>query len=306
MVEPTRLVEFFEYNRIIGVSHVVMDKYDRNMHQTAVSDDLEKIFQFYESEGFLSRHLVSTVINGSREISYVNARFTRSYQRTYCMLKNALKYDYIITQDLDEVVGYDTGKFRSLAEVFAKIEQSHATKNASFMIRDSIVENDCSDLAPTLNLSDFTIARTEYFSHKATNMGKTIHSSHACLYVMSHYCALYRRIDILQATGALNKLANYRSMPEVGRLIQQNTEKNAPHALMRMFHFKKSIERERFEQKNPKLSVKQSAWCRDNYFEQTGWVKPVSVELLHRSRQVLQTVLGSSELASEPEVQNNN
>ena len=279
-VTPRRIIEFIEYNKLIGIAKVVIDYYDPKLYETAVTEELERVFEYYENEGFLERHYAPIAVKLNGSLTYEVARFARSYQRTYCMLKHALNYDFIIAQDLDEVIAFDFNKFQTIKDAIWEAKRQSSKTELNIKIRDSIVNHECLSSAVKLNYSDFIIAKTQFYAQQSFNMGKTIHNSKACLYVMSHFCGLFRSVNFLSLAGEETKLVENLKWTEVGGTLELQL-KRVEEPIMRTFHYKIVRYGNRTDW----------GWCKDFEFNRTEWIKPISTKLLRNSQDILDSVV---------------
>mmetsp|Transcript_37486 Transcript_37486/g.68881 ORF Transcript_37486/g.68881 Transcript_37486/m.68881 type:complete len:1018 (+) Transcript_37486:72-3125(+) len=95
--DPRWIIEYLEYHRAIGVSHVHV--YNVNMHSPEVQDAL----QAFRNEGFITRHDWSDKASGGYTTfpsSYGHAKWAA---QTDCALRSRDIYDYALFSDIDEI-----------------------------------------------------------------------------------------------------------------------------------------------------------------------------------------------------------
>ena len=134
-VSPTRLAEYLEYNRLIGVSKVFMPYFDPNIYQDInLGAAIYSVEDHFERIGFLEKIKVARYIH-IKKSTFRSVRLVNSHVISYCMIKNALQFDHVIIQDFDEIIGFDHNKYKSLADVlkstksWTKIYQFHDSRH---------------------------------------------------------------------------------------------------------------------------------------------------------------------------------
>ncbi len=154
-VSTSRLVEFIEANKLLGVTHlhtahVNSAKYPNN----EISEEQEEVLRFYEREGYLTKTDTASIYDSTTKIARGFAgvfRYMMTMCWTHCLIKNALKYDYIAVHDWDELVGVDLNRFSSVQDAILATRREHGMNHHSFNIIDTVFDHHCTPTAPALN-----------------------------------------------------------------------------------------------------------------------------------------------------------
>ena len=95
--DPRWIVEYLEYHRAIGVSHVHV--YNVDMH----TPEVQAALQIYRDEGFITRHDWSEKASGgyTTKKTYEHAKWAA---QTDCALRSRDIFHYALFSDLDEIV----------------------------------------------------------------------------------------------------------------------------------------------------------------------------------------------------------
>ena len=204
-VTPSRLVEFVEANKLLGITpftncscELWQISKQRNYRRTR------------KRLGLLPERDTASIYNSStRDFLRGFAGVFRYMQQmciTYCLLKNALKFDYIAVHDWDETVGFDMNKHSSLRAAIMATRKEHGKHFHSFNLKDTIFDHHCSPDASPLNFSRFVISEAYVSMRPSIHMGKTIHVSRSCLYAFHHMCLTPRSNESLCREGASNDI----------------------------------------------------------------------------------------------------
>ena len=95
--DPRWVIEYLEYHRAIGVSHVHV--YNVDLH----SPEMQSVFQAYRHDRFVTRHDWSDKASKgyTTHKTYEHAKWAA---QTDCVLRNRGAYDYALFSDIDEVL----------------------------------------------------------------------------------------------------------------------------------------------------------------------------------------------------------
>ena len=272
-VSPTRFIEYLEYNRLIGVSHIYQPHFSPNLYPINLGKKYEQILDFYENEGLLTRYAVSMTPIVKTVSLYNFARRFKAPFISYCMLKHALQYDYVIVQDFDEVVGFDHNKFSRLSQVINATNSFFGQQYTSFMMPDAVVYHECSPKAPKLNYTNLVVSKGRVVLKKGLNMGKSIHSSQTCILLFAHYCLVARREDIL--------LDGPKILKSMGRHLNSATNFDTLHLneqtfdetiFLQSFHFRQPVN---YEGKKAEF-LRRDNNCDESNIYETNWLTPIS------------------------------
>ena len=201
-VLPARLVEYFEYNKLIGVNQVYMPMLNSSVYPVdGYDENVEKLLQHYEKQKFLVRFAAPAFVPKKSSDMFSHVRYVKPMHLSYCLVKVAMKTDYVIVQDFDEVIGFNTSRFKSLSDAISYVRKARGMKYENFMLRDTLMDHHCKPNAHQLNYSSFVISEAKYhYNMTHLNMGKSIHHSSACIAAFPHYCILYRTTEVLSHT----------------------------------------------------------------------------------------------------------
>ena len=189
-LRPSNMVEYFEYQRLTGVKKISMGELDENKYAFSFDPIVRKILKHYEDIGFLEMYPVSVNSNRTSNL-YRIAADSKPVHYTYCYLKYAMIYDYIIVQDLDEVVAFNANFHRSLPRaILAATNSLH--RHFSFRLYDQPIARKCNFTKDFRNTTDFLLSRSNLFYSRHLNPGKTIHSSQVCMIPEWHRCLVHR------------------------------------------------------------------------------------------------------------------
>ena len=282
--KPHRLTEYFEYQKLAGVKLIVMGELNATQYNFTIADSSMKVLQYYKDIAFLKTYGVSIPEFSTSELHHIVAR-SKPNHYTYCMIKYARVSDYIIVQDLDEVVGFNTNFYQNLPEVISAATDKKFAYS-SFALYDQPVARRCNYTNILKNASDFTLMRAELFFRKNIHRGKTIHSSQTCQLAEWHDCAMRRSDPKLKP----KKSATFSVFDEkFSKLVDLRSEKGKN--LMISLHNRDEMHRVQLP--NQETNVV----CAENKTVKLNWVNKLSPELLSRSMVVLKKLkLQSSNL----------
>ncbi|KAL3796789.1 hypothetical protein HJC23_010936 [Cyclotella cryptica] len=94
--DPRWIIEYLEYHRAIGVTHVHV--YNVDLH----SPDVQAVLQVYRAQNFVTRHDWSSKASGqyTTRITYEHAKWAA---QTDCALRSRGHFDYALFSDIDEI-----------------------------------------------------------------------------------------------------------------------------------------------------------------------------------------------------------
>ena len=281
-VLPARLAEYFEYNKLIGVNKIYMPQFNKSIYPTnGFTDQVEKLLKYYERANFLVRYSVSAAQTAQSERMYTNAERARLMHLSYCVIKIALKTDYVIVQDFDEIIGFDTDKFNTLSDAVMNFRREKGMNYENFMLRDTVFDHHCKPEMPQLNYTNLVIFDAKYHYQKVSlNMGKTIHSSKACIVPFAHFCFLYRISNVLSLPRDSRKLVQKNYIDKRKRFIISSG------SFLRSFHFRPP-ENHRGEPARYMDTKNQLKWCDISNWVETRWLDRIKLPLYENTHKVL-------------------
>ncbi|KAL7508779.1 hypothetical protein ACHAXN_005857 [Cyclotella atomus] len=102
--DPRWLIEYLEYHKTIGVSHVHI--YNVDMH----TPEVQEVLQYYRRQNFVTRHDWSSKASGeyTTKITYEHAKWA---SQSDCALRSRGQFDFALFSDIDEIaVGRNGGQ----------------------------------------------------------------------------------------------------------------------------------------------------------------------------------------------------
>jgi len=127
LTDPRWIIEYLEYHRAIGVSHVHI--YNVNLHAPSV----QQVLEVYRRQKFITRHDWSD--NASKgyttHVTYEHAKWAA---QTDCAIRNRRIYDYALFSDIDEVAfgALPDGKLGPALDVCEKAKKNDGKVACSF------------------------------------------------------------------------------------------------------------------------------------------------------------------------------
>ena len=145
--DPRWIIEYLEYHRAAGVSHVHV--YNVDMH----SPEVQRTLQVYHDEGFVTRHDWSDSASRgyTTHKTYEHAKWAA---QTDCALRSRGIFDYALFSDLDEIaVGGKYGSITSFPEghLAPALEMCDEAKKSSKKIACSFNSNTVSSVFTKLS-----------------------------------------------------------------------------------------------------------------------------------------------------------
>ena len=272
-LRPSRLVEFFEYQKLAGVKRVSMGELDERIYPFSFDPSSRKVLKHYKDIGFLEMHPMSVYSNNNSNL-YRIAADSKPIQYTYCILKYALVTDYVTVQDLDEIVAFNANFYRNIpAAISAGIDKKH--RYYSFKLYDQPVNRRCNFTRDFENNTNFIISRSVLFSSWNYNPGKTIHSSQVCLIPEWHRCAVYKTHPYLLPKKRMKKADFHK--------ILSWKDKEGTN-LMRSLHY-------RIPKMNGLEPPRKEAACAKNQTRELHWLDRISSKLFKNTLQVLSDLI---------------
>ena len=257
---PRRLIEYVEYQRFAGIKRMILGELDGKVNNFTLAEDSKSVLRYYKGIGFLDTFEIS-VTNGKSSLYNLSRSSAKVMQFTYCMIKYALISDYIIVQDLDEIVGFNTTRYRNLPEAISAAEDKNY-RFSSFMLKDQPVAKRCNYSKHGEINSSFLMMRTNLFYQKSFNMGKTIHSSQTCQIAWHHGCSMPRREETFSPSSRIDKFFSKTV----------NMQSNEKTEIMRSLHFRDFL-------RAPK-NISLNDLCCPNNTIYINWLNNISGELL--------------------------
>ena len=283
-VLPSRLAEYFEYNKLIGVKQIYMPSLNTSLYPLeGFNTEVEKLLQFYEKQNFLVRFTASTFKTKKPVDMFSHIRFVKPMHLSYCMVRVALKSDYVIVQDFDEVIGFNTNSFKTLGDVIQKLRSDRGLNYQNFMIRDTVFDHHCNPNVSQLNYSKFVISEAKYYFNTTTlNQGKTIHHSSACIVAFPHYCILYRTDEVLLQPPGSRTLINVENQIARSKRLFLASD----GSVLRSFHFR-APENHHGTQAAYLDEKEKDKWCNASNWVQTDWIDGIRSALRKNSEKAL-------------------
>ena len=263
----SRLVEYFEYQKIAGISRIVLAELDEKVYNFTLARDSKKVLDYYKELGFLESYDTSFPDNFTNP--YKQGARTKPAQYSYCMIKYGLISDYVIVQDMDEIVGFNSHIYKNIPEAILARED----KNKSFFLTDQPMARRCKYAIDIPKASRFELLRTQLFYQNSFNFGKTIHSSQACQIAWHHQCILPRTDSLF--SGALKNQTKLPSSRYIG--LKSPNGKN----VMRSLHFREEMHNS--ENASENINVV----CGEDRVLKLDWLVNLSKEILENSLKVL-------------------
>ena len=276
---PRRLIEYIEYQRAAGVHKMVLAEFNERFYKFTLAETSRKVLDYYKKLGFLETFQVSLTSNHGKSL-YELADSTKPAQFTYCMLKNALISNYVIAQDLDEIVGFNTTRYSNLQEAISAAEDKNYSFS-SFYLQDQPIARRCMKYKDLAENSSFLIVNSTLFYRIRFHGGKTVHSSQTCQVVSHHYCVMARNEDTINSNNLFTARVGIRvSDPNFSTIINLHFPKGTE--IMRNLHFRDlSLKDFREHPKN------ESERCEPENLVSINWLQKISDRLLFNSETVL-------------------
>ncbi len=142
--DPRWIIEYFEYHRAIGVSHVHV--YNVDMHSPEVQD----VLQLYRDEDFITRHDWSGKASGdyTTRITYEHAKWAA---QTDCALRSRGMYDYALFSDIDEIVVSGSKTTNPDGQLAPALDMCENAKKKKGVVACSFNSNTVSSIYTKLN-----------------------------------------------------------------------------------------------------------------------------------------------------------
>ena len=178
-LQPKRVIEWLELNRILGVDHFVVYKH-------SMSPQIEAVMEYYAEKGLLDVY--------SKSVLAFDPPFKKpdsDVSLNDCLYRFMHSYNYIIFVDFDEVItSYKSDNYSALLEEVSKF--SRAGKNDThFMFRNQRYFIDDPSLNPALAHPHPLVtqyATRHVVPEKEYVRTKHIMAPHVCFAVSPHYC----------------------------------------------------------------------------------------------------------------------
>ncbi len=276
-VSARRVIETLEYLKLSGVDHVYVSVFEPDIYQQQINPDLDDVIKHYEQELYLTTYKLSMTRN---EVTFRNYRDIQSFCNTYCVLKNALRYDYIIVHDWDEVMAFDFNKFRSLSEVILNDKQKYGSQYRTYFLKDTVLNHNCVETAPTLDYTGFIIAKAHYYFERSINCGKSIHDSTFCLVAFPHFCLYRRKEEAVALEGSKRKMLVHNETLETENWLRHEYRDIS----IRSFHYRVPYDHLGMPAKFAKNWTES---CAVEIARKTNWLAPISASLSQNSKSVV-------------------
>ena len=267
------MVEYFEYQKIAGISRIVLAELDENKYNFTLKPDSKKVLEYYKDLGFLESYQVSFPDNVTN--LYKQSDRSKPAHYSYCMIKYALISDYVIVQDMDEVVGFNSSRYKNIPEAISAVEDK-SFRYSSFFLTDQPAARRCKQARDIKKSSRFELSQTRLFYRTQFNFGKTIHSSQMCQIAWHHMCKLHRTENLF--SGVPQNQTKQTSGKRV--TLKTTSGKN----IMRSFHFREEIH------KNEDASEEIEAVCAEKRVLKLNWLVNLSQEILRNSYKALRQI----------------
>ena len=176
-VEPASLIEWFEMNRLLGVTEF-------NIYNATLWSKVDQVMNYYAGSGLLRLHQMPPPVDG---LSMDAVKLASPASLNDCMLRNVYSYKHLIVIDFDEViVPRMHSDYRGLVKALDRVHRlndtyySYAFRNAFFLL----------DFAEAKSASRLQLARrlarapTSKFLYSAKSFVNPRH----CLSVFNHFC----------------------------------------------------------------------------------------------------------------------
>ena len=276
-LRPSFLVEYFEYQRLAGVKKISMGELDKKIYSFGFDPVSQQILKHYKDIGFLEMHSVSVYSNNASNMHQI-AENSKPIQNTYCYLKYATISDYVIVQDLDEVVAFNSNLYRNLPRAFlaAKDKKHHYF---SFRLYDQSIARKCNFTKDFRNTTDFLISRANLYYRRNLNPGKTIHSSHVCQLPGSYSCLIYRKVPELFSDEIMRK-------EEFHKLVSWMNNKEGV-SFLRSLHFRTSVANKFYNEKDEQVN---KDMCSKNNTMEFDWLAKLTPKLVKNTMDTLKKI----------------
>ena len=129
-IDPVRLIEFVEFHKILGVSHLIFYVHRAHYHvkiNTDNSGEIDKVLMYYQKKGLV------TTNNWILPVRDYQIRYHgQLLAMHHCLYTNMRRFRYIAFVDLDEVILPVTRGIRSYSQLMSLIDDE---KHAGFRFR---------------------------------------------------------------------------------------------------------------------------------------------------------------------------
>lgn len=281
-----RVVEFMEYNKLIGVAHVYQPMLNPREYPLVPTPSLVKIWRYYQKRSFLTIDNVISHPLTDIENLFWQVRDSREFHSSNCVIKHATRYRYIVYQDHDEVIAFDMNRFKKIGDVldFAK---SQWNEFGAINYKDCPMDINCkSKNADT----SYLISTLSSKFDQSLNDGKTVLHSKYCFAPNPHSCNIqkdkifetFRRKNFKQ--GLVSVATNYQ------KVVQDNSEdelfhdiKQSTEPLLLNYHYR--------SRKTPPMGrisgFESRDWCKKYNSSDDAWLVNIRSKLHIKSKTVV-------------------
>lgn len=181
-LEPRRLVEWLEMQRILGVSRVFI-------YNNSVTGEANRVLAFYRDEGFVVVRQSFSFLHGQDE-KLIHLHMSPVIND--CMYRYMHSFRYFAVIDLDEVIVPRGLKF--LPELISSLPESfNSERVGSYVFRNAYFFFDLTPQAHDLDTGKSTYLEYQRRLHPSPPeySVKSIVDSQACIAMHNHYCLKY-------------------------------------------------------------------------------------------------------------------
>lgn len=259
-ISATRLVEYFEYCKLIGIEKIYLPYFKKEKGLTVYNTKVEDTLKYYTNTGLIENYLVDVPNLGDVKDIYGIYIDYDTFFFSYCLIKNALVFEYFIVQDIDEVVGFDHSKFDNLSQAIQGLRSHFGLNYNQFILPDTTFDQSCLNKT-NIDHSTYVITEATYsYKNFRHHMGKTIFNKGNCIVVFFHYCLL-KTSDIFDQEDRENE-------------VRQINLTNFEYPILRSFHY-----RIPYNHMNRPAKHVIRKMCKEENLEELNWLNPISTLL---------------------------
>ena len=290
---PARLVEWFEYYRLMGAKHIYMPYIDPKKYPTEPGELQRKIISYYKRKGFAITYEVPSLPITIPQPQKMFRQLTKNkpIHMSYCLLKFGLANDYLFVHDFDEVIAFDVKRHPSMKSAITELqENNNSSGNGTFRLKDTPYDHYCYKKVPQLNYTSSIISKAIYsYKTLSLNQGKTIYHTQGCYLSNAHLCSFRRNKNILTKTPT-GLPRNYKLVYvattgfSLGGGFYDTTAQN----VLRSFHYRYPYDFTGRPQRH------HFSECKNGTLEQLGWLNPIQERIFKRSQEVMDLIKRSN------------
>ena len=177
-INPVQLVEWFELNRILGISEF-------NVYDSNVGAATKQVFQYYERQQLLVRHAAAPSVDSWCKWCQ---KLTAIASLNDCMYRNMYRYKHMAVIDFDEFIIPAGGKGGSVKDVIARVRGTWQAEPPAYMFRNAYF---FLDNKPELKTPPYLVTSRFTSRQNVSAVGyapKSIVNPRRCLVMQNHYC----------------------------------------------------------------------------------------------------------------------